>query len=602
MRWLIAALIFMSAALESECTVAARPSVVYYRLGEASNPGPGWTGGLDDDEFDPFEHLEGADDTGQFPPSLIETDDEATVGAEICDDTDSDESGTDADGLFDFSEEAEDDWRKVANEYKLNIERKAKQQAADGRCHTGVSAAPGLEFFHASFWAGPVDGYVFTTRGKITGYYRDHVAATAKATPIFLQAAVPPPEDVEHKMFAGKAARHRLGANGKRVYGKGRARVATTGQPCAGPTVGYTQWADATAKEDGLWIIDTANPNSWTTAEASGLPRSCADVLLLQESKRFGEHADEQVKKSGRDLGWNCAVATALRTAADKGSGGCIVGAKRGIGIAGHEHVVSEAIKHRCCFAWVSAMLKGGVHFGSIYLKDLVGMDDTNMAILQEVAAAITALKGPWILGGDWDLEPHVLQGSGFLRMVRGTMVAPALPTCNGKTYDYFVVSERLAHLVAGVARIEDGGLHPHWPSRLYVRADGRRHLVRKIVRPERVPGVLPFGPLPKPAGLAASLEKSVDKETLDESAHAWLAAARAEWASLTGGSAAVVQPRSGSHGSLRLDQRLENRRVFLLSLHYGVPPPDVSTRSLPSLTAPFRRPTPLPAGTSPTS
>ena len=41
-------------------------------------------------------------------------------------------------------------------------------------------------------------------------------------------------------------------------------------------------------------------------------------------------------------------------------------------------------------------------------------MNDTNMNILHEVAAAVAMAKGPWLIGGDWKLTPEVLQKSGY--------------------------------------------------------------------------------------------------------------------------------------------------------------------------------------------
>ena len=68
--------------------------------------------------------------------------------------------------------------------------------------------------------------------------------------------------------------------------------------------------------------------------------------------------------------------------------------------------------------------------------------------------------------------------------------------------------------------------------------------MVRKLLRPDRIPGVLPYGPLPEPAGLANALTKSVDIDTLNDSASRWLAAARGEWASLLGEAPVIGQPR----------------------------------------------------------
>ena len=96
-------------------------------------------------------------------------------------------------------------------------------------------------------------------------------------------------------------------------------------------------------------------------------------------------------------------------------------------------------------------------------------------------------------------MAPDVLAKSGFLGMVRGTIFAPELPTCNEKVYDFFVVTNNFAHAVAGVQRIECVGISPHFPARLLIRGDARRFLVRTFVRPKRVPPTLMFGTQSKP-------------------------------------------------------------------------------------------------------
>ena len=141
--------------------------------------------------------------------------------------------------------------------------------------------------------------------------------------------------------------------------------------------------------------------------------------------------------------------------------------------------------------------MRGGVHCCSVYLKDSEGASETNLQLLQEIAIFLSCLKGPWIIGGDWNMSPQILESTNFTAMVRGVIVAPAAPTCNGAVYDYFVISEGLQPCVAGVARVDDAGLNPHWPARIYLRSDARRHLVRQLVRPRKIPGQLPDGPLP---------------------------------------------------------------------------------------------------------
>ena len=117
----------------------------------------------------------------------------------------------------------------------------------------------------------------------------------------------------------------------------------------------------------------------------------------------------------------------------------------------------------------------------------------------EAVAAVVRCLDGPCVISGDCNMTPDVLAKSGVLGMVRGTVFAPELPTCNEKVYDFFVVTNNFAHAVAGVQRIEGVGISPHFPARLLIRGDARRFMVRTLVRPKRVPPTLMFGPQPKP-------------------------------------------------------------------------------------------------------
>ena len=96
-------------------------------------------------------------------------------------------------------------------------------------------------------------------------------------------------------------------------------------------------------------------------------------------------------------------------------------------------------------------------------------------------------------------MPPSTVAKSGFLGMVGGTIVVPELPICNGKTFDFYIVTNNFAHAVAGVQRIEGVGMSPHFPVRLLLRGDARRFTVRTLVRPKRVPPILMHGPQPKP-------------------------------------------------------------------------------------------------------
>ncbi len=227
-------------------------------------------------------------------------------------------------------------------------------------------------------------------------------------------------------------------------------------------------------------------------------------------------------------------ASSALLNLSERPSGGCAVGARIGHGIAEHSNIVRDGFAHRIQLAWTASILRGGLHLGSVWLKDTEGMSPTNLAILDAITEALGRLHGPWVLGGDWNVTPAELTASGWLNVVDGIIVATNLPTCNGSTYDFFVVARCLWPAVVEVQRLENGGTNPHWPSRLILRGDARRAMIRQLVRPKRVDPTLPFGPLPAPEqvfheGIEAT------QQGLDEAATTWHKAARREWRSLLG-------------------------------------------------------------------
>ena len=152
---------------------------------------------------------------------------------------------------------------------------------------------------------------------------------------------------------------------------------------------------------------------------------------------------------------------------------------------------------------------------------------------MEAATAATSKLKGPWLIGGDFNVTPEVMEKSGWLGMIGGVIVAPVDPTCNKSVYDYFIVSKSLydSQAIVGIVRMTDGGFHPHHPVRLILRGDSKRKMVRELVRPTKISGTLPHGPLQK--------ERTVEQDTLCPAASCserlgrWYMSARATLRSL---------------------------------------------------------------------
>ncbi len=203
-------------------------------------------------------------------------------------------------------------------------------------------------------------------------------------------------------------------------------------------------------------------------------------------------------------------------------------------------------------------MVPGGIHVGSIWLKDGDGLSRTNKGIMEQITTAITQLRGPWILGGDFNMEPKVISDSGWLDTIGGIIVALQLPTCHQHTYDFFSVDKRLKSFILGIQRIEDAGFSLHWPSRLLMKGGARRRLVRQIKKPKVIPAQLPFGPLPMP--IEPPDEVIFDDLTLT-TLIAWLRSGTG-WQGRSGDLYLVLCPTSNSHlssGRPRLETGLRS-------------------------------------------
>ena len=218
----------------------------------------------------------------------------------------------------------------------------------------------------------------------------------------------------------------------------------------------------------------------------------------------LGRDAAGSEQRALRSEGWNAVINPAWRTAADCGSVGVGVAVKASVGIRPHDGSVPCEFAHRICAAWIGGVTRGGIHVVSVYLHDSEGLSERNLALLQTLAAAVRTLRGPWVVGGDWNITPEMLRGTNIFNVMDATVAAPVLPTCHQSVYDFFVVPKRMAKAVVAVQRIDDAGLNPHWPSRLVLRSDMQRMRVREIVRPPRIPGALPAGPMHEPPSYEA--------------------------------------------------------------------------------------------------
>jgi len=167
-----------------------------------------------------------------------------------------------------------------------------------------------------------------------------------------------------------------------------------------------------------------------------------------------------------------------------------------GMGDSFDEEELPALLKGRFSVKHIGAVCKGGIHFASGYLWCSVGLKHTsNQDYLQAVAGVLKTLRGPWIFAADFQNTPEELEASGWLKLVGGKIVAPAVPTCGKRIIDFFVVSLDLAEAVMGVKTVGDALCKPHRPVRLYLRARPRMMVVRTLKSLGTLEAEQPRGP-----------------------------------------------------------------------------------------------------------
>ncbi len=250
--------------------------------------------------------------------------------------------------------------------------------------------------------------------------------------------------------------------------------------------------------------VVTANTTAWAPLQKL-LLRSDADVILAQEHRlppwRIAEASDW-----ARRNRWHSIMIPARETEAGGWSGGVAVLARPHAALSapriGPETVVASRVVaacvhppgHRPCLV-ISA-----------YLQDGVGLSATNLRTLADIGTCVKmhGQNHPFIIGGDFQMQPSELANAGFGDQVGGTLVASgaARGTCRSTRHsselDYFFVGNALALAISSVATVEDSGTRPHVPVALtfHPRVTTARALFLRLPQPLPVERV--YGPIQK--------------------------------------------------------------------------------------------------------
>ena len=143
----------------------------------------------------------------------------------------------------------------------------------------------------------------------------------------------------------------------------------------------------------------------------------------------------------------------------------------------------------------LGAVARGGVCLGSIYLRHGLGPRGENLKTLDLVEEWVRRVNGLWVIGGDWNMEPHLL--APWVHRMGAAIVAPSEATCKmgkGTRIDYFVVCARLAPFVRGVTVVHNGAIKTHRIVELRLAGELRQATQVVQAKPKAFPVDEPVG------------------------------------------------------------------------------------------------------------
>ncbi len=270
---------------------------------------------------------------------------------------------------------------------------------------------------------------------------------------------------------------------------------------------------------DGGRRQDVGREDAQSGEAASRKASSVLAILNQEHQQRLHKWVALQHRAVAR--GWKVDGAQATTAAGEGPSAGTAVVTPTHIGTAPMRgagtavDVSPRGSPGRLTAIWLDAATPGGILLMSAYLWNREGMTPRNVAILEAAIAEARAFGGPWLLGGDFNVDPDLICGNiEWLARANVAVLAPATHTHfpgkgDSRTLDFFLVDRRLLPCVVDVAVADDLRLAPHRVVRLRWRLKAARYLVEALKTPRAFPQQRPIGCGRKPpvVNMSADIE-----------------------------------------------------------------------------------------------
>ena len=268
----------------------------------------------------------------------------------------------------------------------------------------------------------------------------------------------------------------------------------------------------------------TANLGSWQTMRT--WVEACKDDFLLLQETRVAPRGLTAAKASLSRAGWSSVWAPADPNPHGPASGGLAICCREPRRIHAIPHDGEHA--HRWLHAVVELGARRPLHVATVYGYDS-GQPQAARRNAELFASIFSAMAGlgdaRWLIGGDWNTEPHEIweltadEGKRFFWPADPAAAPGGTCKSSWRRIDFFVASHRLHGEITAESAVE-APLYPHRPVRLQLASGGRPAPVPVLDIPAAYLGPgqeTPIGPQP-PASMAWDTHEAV-----------WLDALRSE-------------------------------------------------------------------------
>eukprot|EP00959_Pyramimonas_sp_CCMP1952_P401273 8408210-Pyramimonas_sp.AAC.1 len=179
-------------------------------------------------------------------------------------------------------------------------------------------------------------------------------------------------------------------------------------------------------------------------------------------------------------------------------SGGVAIPLRAGQDLGASPVPVSLSMQHRICALKIAIPGLPKFCLVSLCMQTSVGLNATNLELLEDIATLQEKAQLPVMFAGDWNMKARGLETSEFLIRAGMESVVPSKHTYIKKksqtTIDFSVLSHVLVSIVTSTYVLSSYPASPHCPVTLHIWSDVN-HAISVLCKCQKIPHVKPFGP-----------------------------------------------------------------------------------------------------------